>query len=319
MKSILKGLFTTIVVIGFIGILLFSMKQGYFGVIDTSLDISDPYTRGGFEIVSDGYLVDYWGDEKEIVLPSTIKTISTKAFEGNEDIISITIPNSVEVIEPRAFANCKNLQTVILDANIEVLEYKTFYNCKSLTNITLTNQIEKIGYSAFENCKSLTSVNLPKQLSFIGGKAFKSCILNTIEIPKSLQKVGKKGSDGPFTSSGLSTITFEEGIERIPANLFIGANMSEVTIPATITKIDKNAFAYCKELTKVTLEEGIQEIDKYAFRDCVALETMNLPASLKNISNTVIKNCNKVKFVVVEDSKGHQFVEKYELEYELKK
>ena len=41
--------------------------------------------------------------------------------------------------------------------------------------------------------------------------------------------------------------------------------------------------------------------------------------SVEEKANTVINNCNKVKFVVVEDSKGHQFVEKYELEYELKK
>ena len=92
MKSKLKGLLTLIIVICFSGALLFSMKKGYFGALDTSLGIADPYTRGGFEVVGDGYLVDYWGDETEVVLPPTIKTISSKGIFLIFSLVNISFP-----------------------------------------------------------------------------------------------------------------------------------------------------------------------------------------------------------------------------------
>lgn len=319
MKSIFKGLFTIIAVVGFVGLLLFSMKKGYFGEIDTTIKTVDPYTRGGFEIDGDGYLVEYWGTENEVVIPPTVKTISAKVFQGNNELISVTIPETVKVIEPNAFANCKNLQTVVLNAKIETLQYKTFYNCKSLTTVTLADHIKKIGYSAFEKCTNLTTINLPKKLEFMGGRTFKYCNLNTIEIPKSLEKVGRKKDDGPFSDSGLKIVTFEDGIKKIVANLFVGSNLTNVEIPSSVKIIERNAFSYSKELTNVTIEEGLKEIEKYAFRDCTALETMNLPKSLKTYSKTMLKNCKKVKLTVVENSKGHRYVERNNLDYELKK
>ena len=318
MKTLIKGLLAFLIVVGFSGGLLYAMKKGYFGEIDTSLDISDPYTRGGFEVVNDGYLLDYWGDDDEIILPPTIKTISTNAFKGNKDIISIVIPETIEKIEPEAFSNCTKLEKVIIHANISELSYKTFYYCKSLTEIQLHDSIKKIGYSAFEGCQKLTNIILPKKLEYIGGKAFNKCNLNTLIIPKTLTSVGKKGNKGPFSNSHATNIQLEEGMTKIPKNMFIRSDMKEIHIPSSITEIADSAFLECESLQKVTMEEGITKIGKYAFKDCKALETIELPSTLTSCSNTMIKNCDDVTFIVKEDSYAHQFVLKNQFSYQLK-
>ena len=319
MKSKLKGLLTVMIVIGFAGVLLFSMKKGYFGVLDTSLEIADPYTRGGFEVVGDGYLVEYWGDETEVVLPPTIKTISSKAFQNNQDLVSVVIPSTVTKIEAGAFKGCKNLQTVQLDANIKELENKTFYNCRSLTTISLSNSITSIGYSAFQNCRSLTMVTLPNKLEFVGGRAFKNCSLETLTLPKTLVQAGKKGTDGPFSSSGAKTIVIEDGMKELTANLFIYSDIVEITIPSSVKKVDDLVFSGCKSLKKVDFKKGIETIGKYVFKDCTSLEKIILPKTLKKCSSTIIKNCENVTFRVRANSYAYRFVKKQKFKYKVKK
>ena len=319
MKSKLKGLLTVIIVICFSGALLFSMKKGYFGALDTSLEIADPYTRGGFEVVGDGYLVDYWGDETEVVLPPTIKTISSKAFQNNQDLISIVIPETLTRIEPEAFMNCKKLQTVQLNAQIKDIEYKTFYNCRSLVNINLPNSIKNIGYSSFENCRSLTMVTLPNKLEFVGGRAFKKCSLETLTLPKTLVQAGKKGKDGPFSSSGAKTIIIEEGMKELTANLFIRSDIVEIAIPSSVKKVDDSVFKECTSLKKVDFKKGIETIGKYVFKDCTSLEKIILPRTLKKCSSTIIKNCENVTFRVRKNSYAYRFVKKQKFKYKVKK
>ena len=81
----------------------------------------------------------------------------------------------------------------------------------------------------------------------------------------------------------------------------------ELVIPETlhdmtVTGINKNAFANCKELTKVTIPETVTTIEQSAFESCTGLEEIILPDSVTSIGSSAFKNCTNLKKVVMSDN-----------------
>ena len=77
------------------------------------------------------------------------------------------------------------------------------------------------------------------------------------------------------------------------------ASVVEVTIPDTVVKIDKYAFARCTELTAINLPEGLLEISDMAFAECDKLETVNLGKSLVTIGEMAFANCTALKNIAL--------------------
>ena len=67
--------------------------------------------------------------------------------------------------------------------------------------------------------------------------------------------------------------------------------MEEITLPATIIQIPKDAFRDCKNLTKVDLP-NVTTIGEYAFKG-TGLKELTLPAT-KEIANYAFKNCSNL-------------------------
>ena len=74
----------------------------------------------------------------------------------------------------------------------------------------------------------------------------------------------------------------------------------EVIIPATVfndgityqvTRIGKNAFQGCKELTLIDIPEGITSIGTFAFNGCTQLENVDLPNSLVTLETFAFYGC----------------------------
>ncbi|MBR4757704.1 MAG: leucine-rich repeat protein [Bacteroidaceae bacterium] len=70
----------------------------------------DEESDGIFDIV-DCVLVDYLGDEENVVIPDGIEEIASGAFSGTA-IKSVTIPDTVSTIGRDAFFNCPNLTEI---------------------------------------------------------------------------------------------------------------------------------------------------------------------------------------------------------------
>ena len=81
----------------------------------------------------------------------------------------------------------------------------------------------------------------------------------------------------------------------------------ELVIPDTIremtvTGINKNAFANCKELTSITIPDTVTTIEQSAFESCTGLEEIILPDSVTSIGGSAFKNCTNLKKVVMSDN-----------------
>ena len=74
-------------------------------------------------------------------------------------------------------------------------------------------------------------------------------------------------------------------------------------IPEGTTKIKKDAFYDCEDLTSVFIPESVTEIGEAAFERCVGLTEIAIPVSVKKIGQAAFSRCaNLTKFSVAEDN-----------------
>ncbi len=190
------------------------------------------------EIENEITITDYFGSAENIVIPSQINRksvtkIGVSAFNDIDTVKTIEIPESIISIEDRAFANCNKLKNVILNNGLERIGVIAFCGCNELSDITLPETLTTIGEMAFGNLRSLKEVTIPKNL---------------------------KEWDGAFFAASLKKVNLEEGLTVISENAFSMTNIIDITIPASVVRIESGAFIDCGSLRKITFSGNAPEI-----------------------------------------------------------
>lgn len=119
------------------------------------------------------------------VIPSTVTTISSNAFNNCSKLVSVTIPEKVSSISGRAFEGCDNLSDLSVNsANTSldsregcnaIIETATNTLIVGTSNTIIPNTVTKIGNSAFWYCKNLNSIDIPKSVTSISEYSFEHC------------------------------------------------------------------------------------------------------------------------------------------------
>lgn len=93
-------------------------------------------------------------------------------------------------------------------------------------------------------------------------------------------------------------------VESIGANAFKGCkNLTNVKIPAGITRIGKNAFSGCGKLSSVTIGKDVTEIGDGAFANCKALKKITISANVTKIGKKAFNKCKALKTVTIKTKK----------------
>ena len=98
-------------------------------------------------------------------------------------------------------------------------------------------------------------------------------------------------NDNIFSEGGL--LLEREGSEIVVVGLAY-ANVTNVTIPNTVTKIADGAFYNCTSLTNVTIPESVTSIGNNAFHNCTGVKTLVVPKSVTSIGTDAFKNVKNV-------------------------
>ena len=80
------------------------------------------------------------------------------------------------------------------------------------------------------------------------------------------------------------------------------ANLSSITIPNSVTRIEKLAFAGCKNLISVTIPNSVTSIGDYAFADCYSLTAIIIPNSVKRIEDFAFSYCTNLTSITIPNS-----------------
>ena len=202
------------------------------------------------------------GEEvKDLVIPNSVTSIGSYAFEGCSGLTSVTIPNSVTSIGGSAFERCKGLTSVHISdiaawCNIDfssnplTYAHHLYLNGEEVKDLVIPNSVTSIGEYAFEGCSGLTSVTIPNSVTSIGDCAFWDCSgLTSVTIPNSVTSIGDRAFCG---CSGLTSVTIPNSVTSIEYYAFYGCSgLTSVTIPNSVTSIGMNAFRDCSELLDV--------------------------------------------------------------------
>ena len=242
----------------------------------------------------------------EVKLSESLTTIGGLAFGNCPGLTSIKIPASVKDVKEEwsnggnrgPFYNCKNIKSAVLEKGMERIKNRLLQDCTGLESVEIPEGIKEIGNCVFLNCSSLKEVKLPESLMTIGELAFGDCIgLTSIKIPAGVEEVKEgwwgSGYRGPFyKSENIESVTFEEGMEKIPSRLFQDCTgLKKINWPSTLKSIDHSAFGSCSSLEKVEIPEGVNEIGQYVFRDCSNLKEVKLPEGLTALGGMAFGNC----------------------------
>ena len=68
------------------------------------------------------------------------------------------------------------------------------------------------------------------------------------------------------------------------------ANLKEVWIPYTITRIGNNAFANCRNLESIKGLPKVERIGNNAFAMCTKLDNLILPSTINSLGSTILRN-----------------------------
>lgn len=211
--------------------------------------------------------------DETYTIPSTVKEIAAKAFQGATKLTSLVIPTSVEKIQEQAFRQNYKLASVKFcePSKITDLSAYAFWQCPSLTEVTLPSSITEIG-KVFLQCENLETVNVPANAK-----------LKTIK------------EDAFATNKKLKNFNFQGNcnLEAIEANAFANAeSLESFKFPKTVTKIERNAFTGCTNMATATFAEDadIQKIGEGAFADC-GLTSISIPKKVQTIEREAFRNC----------------------------
>ena len=127
---------------------------------------------------------------REVELPEGLSYIGASAFCDSPELTEVKIPSTVTKIEQSAFSRCTGLTKIELPPQLEEVGYSSFYGCSGLTEITIPSSVKIIRSGAFERCTSLESVTLSEGIREIGTEAFMLTDLKSLNIPKSVKKLG---------------------------------------------------------------------------------------------------------------------------------
>ena len=219
-----------------------------------------------------------------VVIPSSLKTIVVSGegtipsgfFAGCKYVTEIIVSEGITSIGFGAFAGCNSLTSITLPFVGEkqndtkhfgyIFGASTYHDNNdhvpsSLKSVTITGGTV-INEGAFYGCENITNISIPDSVTDIGEYAFYGCDSLIGSVYDNAKYIGTESN--PYwmllsaTSRDISSCDISESCKVIARTAFMHCdNLISVTIPASVERIDEDAFKYCYKLVDVCNDSSL--------------------------------------------------------------
>lgn len=114
-------------------------------------------------------------DIVSVEIEDGITSIGKYAFYACESLESVVMPDSIATVESRAFESCCLLSEIRFSESLSFIGEGAFAGCESLTDVVLLNNSVSVSKTAFQYCVSLSDVLFHGSIEEIGANAFFGC------------------------------------------------------------------------------------------------------------------------------------------------
>lgn len=298
-------------------LLLTAPKAGAWTATNGDFKIEKPYSSYGSTEVT---VKEYTGNDKDITLPSTVTYSGTeykvtavgsnvlKKLAGTEGIdLTVTIPEGYTTIEGEAFKNCYGLKSITIPGSVTKINYNAFDGCKDLAAVTFAEGTKALTFlnKVFLGCTALNDLQLPARVTSVGAGSFQGCTsLTDLSAASDAYFVQdgtlyEKNEDGKsYTlhtyapASTATSYTVPESVNSLPVTSIFrmafqnNANLTSVTVPASVTSFKSYAFDSCAKLMKISIAADSVTLDRTSSGSFT-----NLPeGSVIEVANETVKN-----------------------------
>lgn len=234
----------------------------------------------------------------KLALNYGLKSIGYEAFEGNKITGTINIPVTVEKIDAQAF-RLNQIEAVIFNKNsaLTTLGYYAFAQNKISNVIMIPKNLKAIQeFTFWSNIISGVTFEEGSQLKSIGKRAFQAnydsngaTITGSLNIPPSVESIGFMAFKEALKN--IDELNFGENsqLKTIYSAAFASSHIKKVTIPKSVTTIEKNqsqgAAFESAGIEELIFEEGsqLETIDNAVFSQN-SISKVVIPKSVKTIN-----------------------------------
>ena len=216
-----------------------------------------------------------------VTFGSGVTNIPDSIFDASNNdnrprIKSVTIPSSVTEIGGYAFEGCAELTSVSMGSGIVTIGSYAFSGT-GIKTITIPAKVDLIKYGAFNDCKYLTTINYNAKKSSVwtssGGpflNAGKESGGVTVTFGSGVTNIPKSIFDASNNDNRprLKSVSISSSVQTIEDYAFEGTDITSISIPASVTNINYQAFANCSKLTTIKIYNKNAAINRYAFDGC---------------------------------------------------
>ena len=155
-----------------------------------------------------------------------------------------------------------------------------FYSGGFYYDIKGSNQVE-VTYENDDYASYSGVVNIPSQVTYNG-------------TTYTVVSIGYQA----FTLSDITEVTIPNTVTRIGGNAFrICRFLEKVTMTDAVTEIWSQAFEGCRRLKEINLSENLEVLPFSCFSWCDSLKSITLPHSLNTIQSNAFKECHNLKSI----------------------
>ncbi|MBO7115508.1 MAG: leucine-rich repeat protein [Prevotella sp.] len=207
---------------------------------------------------------------EELVLPKTVIRLGRDIFYYARNLKALSVEEGNPVFDSRNNCNaiietasntlrigCIN---TVIPATVTALGDMAFSGKPGLKEIEIPNSVTSIGWAAFWADTELTNVKMSAAITNLDDSPFGGCDrITSFVIDETNPKYDSRNNCNAIIETasntliqGFSNTEIPEGVKTIASAAFRSlSTLTEIEIPASVEKIEAEAFLYCNQMTKV--------------------------------------------------------------------